>query len=186
MARRNCGTGCGGTRATTYCRIAGRRRARGSCPFVGSARCVETGLISYRPVRIAAAEGLPQLFHDSADDRPPISSRLLAEQPDARIPWRIGTAEHPAPIRHGRQQDPDRHIESAGHVNRGVINGYDEIHRRRLRRKIVEVLEGIYHVVVEDFDPEITPSGRQIGSTVAVLEIDESETALCQNRRPGG
>ena len=97
----------------------------------------------------------------------------------------IGSIEHPAPVRNGRQHRPDGHIESAGHMHGRIVDRYHEIHRRRLRREIVKVLEGVDRFVVEDLDPEVAPNGLQIGSTVAILEIDETEGRLRQYRRPG-
>ena len=59
-----------------------------------------------------------------------------------RIPGTVFAAQEPAPVRHQRQGDPDRHAERPGHVSRGRVRADDEVEVLHDRGRVHEVSAG--------------------------------------------
>ena len=76
------------------------------------------------------------------DDVVPIAQSRLAEQAHARIPGRVLTLQHPAPIGIGfRQEQPHGLTERAGYMRHRGVHGHDQVQVGDEGGRVGEVLQ---------------------------------------------
>ena len=116
-----------------------------------------------------ASDEFEQRIANARDHAVPFARFALAEQTRGRIPRAVIPVEQPAPIRHMRQQYPDRLSQRSREMRDSGVDRYHEIQMRYQRRGVGKILK----LMAEMNDAAPLLERRPVGGANFFLQADK-------------